>query len=351
MGAQVIRTPSEAASDSPESHISTQRKRITFNFLLGLANNPLAHYEGTAEEIIDDCGDHLDMMVIGAGTGGTITGVAKRLKQRYPNIIIVGVDPVGSILSNFSLKEQQSNLPYQVVGIGYDFIPKVLDRSLIDRWISSNDSDSFEMSRKLIKKEGLLCGGSSGSATWAAIQAIRAYNFHSDPSKRVLIILPDSIRNYMSKFIDSDWMLLHKFISSKVFQQEQNLKHFGNAMKPFELISVPTLRASDSLKNCVKSIKTMGKFPVLESNKILVNLDSLKLFHFILREGKEVAFSTGLERFIDKNFILFTSENDFMDLLTASFANTSIYFSDSDGNAILSADGLVQTINPFSVLQ
>ena len=288
------------------------------------------------------------MIVIGAGTGGTITGIAKRLKERYPNLIVVGVDPIGSILSNTS-KTDQLNIPYQVEGIGYDFIPKVLDRSLIDFWIDTNDSDSFKMSRELIKKEGLLCGGSSGSATWAAIQAIKILNFETDPSKRVLIILPDSVRNYMSKFVSSDWMLLHKFISIEDFQKEQNCKHVTEK-KSFELIPIPTIKSNDSIEKVLKIIKNSGQFPVIESNEIIGNFDSKKLLQNILRDGKEVAFSSNLKRFINKDFMLFTVENDHMAILTASAANIPIYFSDSNGKAILSSDGLVQSLNPFDLI-
>lgn len=312
-------------------------------------NNPLAHYHGTAEEIIKDCGNHLDMVVIGAGTGGTISGIAKRLKERYPNIIVVGVDPIGSMLSNLS-QNNQLNLPYQVEGIGYDFIPKVLDRSLIDLWITTNDMDSFKMSRNLIKKEGLLCGGSSGSATYAAIQAIKAFNFSVDPSKRILIILPDSVRNYMSKFVTSDWMLLHNFTSIEDFQKEEKFIQLTDKKNPFELIPVPTIKSTDSIEGVVKIIKKSGQFPVIESNEIVGNFDSSKLLKTILSEGKKVAFSSNLKRFINKDFMLFTPGNDHMKLLTAYSANIPIYFSDSNGKAILSTDGLVQSLNPFNLI-
>jgi len=174
-------------------------------------NNPLAHYHGTAEEIIEDCKDHLDMAVMGVGTGGTITGVSRRLKEKYPDIIIIGVDPEGSTLAeskdnNLKSDTLHTTQPYLVEGIGYDFIPQVLDYSNIDAWITCKDSDSFGMARKLISREGILCGGSSGSAVWAALKAIKQFNFSNDPSKRILVILPDSVRNYMSKFLCDEWM-------------------------------------------------------------------------------------------------------------------------------------------------
>jgi len=136
------------------------------------------------------------MIVVSAGTGGTITGIARKFKERCPNCIVVGVDPHGSILAEpETLNGSVSS--YKVEGIGYDFIPNVLERSLIDRWVKSNDKDSFTIARRLIREEGLLCGGSSGTAMWAALQVAKELG----PGKRCVVILPDSVRNYMTKFL------------------------------------------------------------------------------------------------------------------------------------------------------
>ena len=143
------------------------------------------------------------MVVMGVGTGGTITGVAKRLKEHNPEIQIVGVDPYGSILGGGT--EVHS---YKVEGIGYDFFPDVLDNNLVDQYIKVNDEDSFKTAKDLIKKEGLFIGGSSGSAVWAGLQAAKKLN----KNQNCLIILPDSIRNYLSGFIDDLWMKENDFI-------------------------------------------------------------------------------------------------------------------------------------------
>lgn len=209
LGATIYRTPTEAAWDDPESHISLARKlckELPNAYILDqYANpaNPETHYYGTAQEIIDDFGKNLDMIVIGVGTGGTITGIAKRLKEVNPSINIIGVDPEGSILGGG--KEIK---PYHVEGIGYDFFPEVLDNSLIDRYIKTNDYDSFHMARRLIREEGLLVGGSSGAAMWAAVQAATVLH----EGQKCLIILPDSIRNYISKYANDNWMKEQGFI-------------------------------------------------------------------------------------------------------------------------------------------
>lgn len=212
LGAKIYRTPTEAAWNDPESHISLAiklNKEIPNSFILDQYSNPQnpgVHYETTAQEILDDMGSDLDMVVMTAGTGGTITGVAKRLKEINPKIQIIGVDPYGSILGGGT--EIKS---YLVEGIGYDFIPKVLDNSLVDKYVKINDKDSFLMARRLIREEGLLVGGSSGSAVWAALQVAK----HLNKGQRCLVILPDSIRNYLTKFVDDRWMVEHDFLEKK----------------------------------------------------------------------------------------------------------------------------------------
>ena len=208
LGAEIVRTPTEAAWDDPESHISVSKKlndEIPNSHVLDQYSNPSnpnAHYDGTAQEILDDFGKEINMIVIVAGTAGSITGVAKRLKEEIPGVIIVGADPIGSILGGGAKVE-----PYLIEGIGYDFIPDVLDNDLVDEYIKTNDEESFLMARRLIKEEGLLCGGSSGSAMVAALQTAIAL----DKGEKCLVLLPDSIRNYMSKFPNDDWMKKNGF--------------------------------------------------------------------------------------------------------------------------------------------
>lgn len=203
LGAKIIRTPSSAASHDPESHISVAKKlekEIPGAHILDqYANpaNPQAHYEGTAEEILKDLNNQVDMIVAGAGTGGTLTGLAKKIKPICPHCEIVGVDPVGSLLAG-----EEPIKPYEVEGIGYDFVPDVLDRSLVDKWVKTNDKDSFLASKEVILKEGILCGGSSGSALYAGLQSAKRLK----KGQNCVIIIPDGIRNYMSKFLNETWM-------------------------------------------------------------------------------------------------------------------------------------------------
>lgn len=209
LGAKIYRTRTEALSSDPDSHISLAKqlnREIPNSYILDQyanENNPKAHYETTAQEILDDFGNDLHMVVIGVGTGGTITGVAKRLKESIPEIQIIGVDPIGSILGG-----GEEIAPYEVEGIGYDFFPKVLDNTLVSQYIKIDDKNAFLTARRLIREEGLLIGGSSGAAMWAALQAAKTLK----PEQNCLVMMPDSIRNYLSKFPSDDWMKAHHFL-------------------------------------------------------------------------------------------------------------------------------------------
>ncbi|EUC40915.1 hypothetical protein COCMIDRAFT_107544 [Bipolaris oryzae ATCC 44560] len=211
LGAEIIRTPTSAAWDSPESHIGVARRLVkeipNAHILDQYSNvdNPLAHECGTAEEVWAQTEGKVTMLVAGAGTGGTITGLARGLRKHKQDIKIIAADPHGSILAlPESLNEEHVNEGYKVEGIGYDFIPDVLEQKIVDKWYKTDDRSSFQYARRLIAEEGILCGGSSGSAMAAMVEAARDMNLTEDDV--VVVILPDSIRSYLSKFVDDDWL-------------------------------------------------------------------------------------------------------------------------------------------------
>ncbi|KAK4548361.1 hypothetical protein LTR36_010231 [Oleoguttula mirabilis] len=215
LGAEIIRTPTSAAWDSPESHIGVARrleKEIPGGVILDQysnPNNPLAHELGTAKEIVDQMEKiegRLAAVVAGAGTGGTITGLSRGIRKAHGDKVkIIAADPQGSILAvPATLNDEFKDKAYKVEGIGYDFIPEVLVQKEVDTWYKTDDRESFYWARRLIREEGLLVGGSSGSAMTACVKAIREMNLGKDDS--VVVILPDSIRSYLSKFVDDDWL-------------------------------------------------------------------------------------------------------------------------------------------------
>jgi cystathionine beta-synthase len=263
LGAEIIRTPTEAAWDAPESHIGVakQLREILPNAHIldqySNPDNPLAHYHGTGEEIVQQTGGKLDFCVLTAGTGGTITGVAKKLKEKVKGVKIVGVDPVGSILAG-----PAPIASYKVEGIGYDFIPKVLDRSLVDEWVKTEDRQSFLMARRLIRQEGMLCGGSSGSVVWAAREIAKKHG----PGKRIVVILPDSVRNYMTKFIDPQWMKENGFTESA---WESN--SIGDTLRQLPRRKVVVCSSADTVADSVMSMKEHGisQLPVVDDGKLV----------------------------------------------------------------------------------
>ncbi|KAK5119574.1 hypothetical protein LTR85_007402 [Meristemomyces frigidus] len=215
LGAEIIRTPTSAAWDSPESHIGVARrleKEIPGGVILDQysnPNNPLAHELGTAKEIVDQMEKiegRLAAVVAGAGTGGTITGLSRGIRKAHGDKVkIIAADPQGSILAvPATLNDEFKDKAYKVEGIGYDFIPDVLVQKEVDTWYKTDDRESFYWARRLIREEGLLVGGSSGSAMTACMKAIQEMSLGAEDS--VVVILPDSIRSYLSKFVDDDWL-------------------------------------------------------------------------------------------------------------------------------------------------
>ncbi|KAK9473806.1 pyridoxal phosphate-dependent enzyme, beta subunit, partial [Dipodascopsis tothii] len=229
LGAEVIRTPTEAKFSDPDSHLevakrivaewpkhANERDGTTVNHTrcvlldqYGNSNNPDAHYHGTAEEIWRQTGGRVTAVVAGAGTGGTITGLARGLAERNPAVRVVGVDPVGSILAQPEALNSAGVGTYHVEGIGYDFVPDVLERARVHAWVKTTDDESFAYARRLIREEGILVGGSSGSALAGAVRAARELGL--GPADVVVVVFPDSIRSYLSKFASDEWMAEHGF--------------------------------------------------------------------------------------------------------------------------------------------
>ena len=223
LGSTVIRTPTEYARDHLYGYIGIA---VTLKEKLGErchmlnqyvnTGNGVSHYAETGQEIWDQTEGKVDVVVIGAGTGGTITGIARRLKELNPKIVIVGVDPPGSVLSIPESLNEQFPGPVggqQTEGIGYDFIPRNLDRTIVDEWIKGPDKESFIMARRLMREEGLMAGGSSGTAMYAAVKYCQEKKLGKD--KIVVVVMPDNIRNYLSKHLNADWMYERGYMSEQ----------------------------------------------------------------------------------------------------------------------------------------
>jgi hypothetical protein len=296
LGAIVHMTPGEVGYDDPKNCILLAKDLKTKydggTILNQYTNpkNPISHHK-TAQEILRDCENRVDVIIAGTGTGGTITGISETFRGLKMSTKIIGVDPTGSILAD---PEKLKPKPYAVEGIGYDFVPQVLDRSIVDHWISVDDKESFLMAKRLIREEGLLVGGSSGSAVAGALKAIQEFPELNLKGKRIVIILPDSIRNYLFKFISDEWMISKGFLGPPKCPKSKNLDlHLRGPLKVLRRkeimkedgLSFPILVDSENNDGNIVGLvdaviylksKISGNNPVIKKNFIIVEEEASK---------------------------------------------------------------------------
>jgi cystathionine beta-synthase len=209
-GAEVVVCPTAVAPDHPDSYYSTSDRLMRETEgawkpnQYANVNNPLSHYETTGPEIWAQTEGRITHFVTGMGTGGTISGVGRYLKEQNAQVQVVGADPAGSVYSG------GSGRPYLVEGVGEDFWPDTYDRDIADRIIEVSDGDSFSMTRRLAREDGLLVGGSSGMAAFAAIQLAHELD---DPNAVIVVLLPDSGRGYLTKVFNDDWLARFGFLA------------------------------------------------------------------------------------------------------------------------------------------
>jgi len=249
-GAEVVITPTAVAPESPESYYRVA-DRLTeeipgafqpnqyFN-----QENPAAHYETTGPEIWEQTGGAIDVLVAGVGTGGTITGAARFLKERKPGLTVVGADPEGSLYSGDTPR------PYLVEGIGEDFWPETFDPSVVDRWVRVSDADSFRLARAVTRQEGILVGGSSGTALYAALEVAREL----DESKTIVVIFPDTGRNYLSKLYSDSWLLQYGMLERpEIVRVEEVL-----SAKHGDVPAMVTVSAHDKVRQAIDALQEYG---------------------------------------------------------------------------------------------
>ena len=264
-GAEVVICPTAVEPDSPESYYSVS-DRLAEEIPGGFkpnqyANmaNPQAHYETTGPEIWEQTGGELDAVVISLGTGGTVSGVARYLKEQKPDLVIVGADPEGSIYS-----QPDDVHPYMVEGIGEDFYPTTMDLSLIDEFVTVSDRDSFVTARRMAREEGLLVGGSGGTAVWATLETARKYG----PEATILTIIPDGGRAYLSKFYDDNYMLEYGFLERTAPSPtvDEVLRH--TRREHTELPELITIEASHKVGEAIDLMQrySISQLPVVRTS-------------------------------------------------------------------------------------
>lgn len=269
-GAEVVVTPTNVPPDSPESYNGVADRLAREipgawrpNQFTNLAN-PEIHYRTTGPEIWDQTEGKVTIFVSGVGTGGTISGVARYLKERNPEIKVVGADPEGSVLSGGCPK------PWKVEGIGEDFVPKTFNSQLVDDWVRIPDNESFRVARDLARKEGILAGGSSGTNVAAALR----YAQRLTAKDLVVTIVCDTGRNYLSKFLDDAWLA-----ENHLLWDEQPAHTIGDLLRlrgPRQLASIGPEATADAAINQLQSA-SISQLPVLQDGKPVGSIQEVTL--------------------------------------------------------------------------
>lgn len=342
-GAKVVITPTAVAPEDPRSYYCTAARIVKETPNSFYANqyhnpkNPETHYQWTGPEIWKQVGDQINSVVMGMGTGGTISGIGKYLKEKNPKIKIIGVDPEGSLYTEYfrtgKLGEART---YLTEGIGEDFLPSTMDFKFVDEVVQVSDFESLNTTRKMLVREGIYSGPSSGAAVAGAIKYASAL----EKPENILIILPDSGNRYLSKVYSDDWMRENMMLDTLGFGViEEVLDHKKNR-------EVITVAPNESLESVIRKMKTYGisQFPVLEGNNpmgIIGESDLVQPFF----EGK-VKGTDEIRQFVRTNFSKLTPK-DPVDKLTQVFesGNSCVVMSEGKFVGILTKIDLVSYLS------
>lgn len=311
-GAKVVVTPTAVEPEDPRSYYQVSRRlgretpnAVYLNQYDNLSNRE-CHYAMTGPEILKQMPE-IDVFVAGIGTGGTICGVGKYLKEHKPSVQILAVDPVGSIVYDYFKTGKMQTLPktYKIEGIGEDFIPKNYDLSVIDDMIQVEDKESFLMTRDLLTKEGLYSGISSGSAVIGAIKWVKQQGSKLD-GKNVLIVLPDSGNRYLSKAFDDDWMREAGFLERASMGMVSDLLR---ATKP-TLGGIIMARQTDKVSTLIEKLREQGfsQFPVTDDAGWIKGVVNEGALLSALYEGRVKPGDT-IERLVDASVEFVTPED------------------------------------------
>ncbi len=338
-GARVVVTPTAVEPDDPRSYYSVANRLVEETPNAILANqyhnpvNPQSHYDSTGPELWQQTAGKITHFIAGMGTGGTITGVGRFLKEQNPDVKIIGVDPIGSVLYDLHRTGKMPKAEsYKVEGIGEDFLPSTTDLSVVDEIVQVNDRESFLMTRRLVREEGIFAGGSCGAAVAGAIKYIRSHNLTADDV--VVVLLPDSGSRYLSKVFDDDWMRENGFLERSWVEYRavdiQNTKQDGDVI---------TAKPTDLMRDVVARLKAnnVSQLPVVDENGRLVGIvtEIDLLNHMLLTDHQHHNSDETIASIINRN-VPVVRPNTPLETLMALFSSQSA--------VVIATEGKVQGI-------
>jgi cystathionine beta-synthase len=327
-GARVVVCPTAVEPEDPRSYYSVSRRLAEETPNSFYANqyhnpaNPEAHYLSTGPEIWEQCGEELDVFVAGMGTGGTVSGIGKYLKEKKPGIQIVGVDPVGSLYYDF-VKTGRLTKPfsYKVEGIGEDFLPSTMDLKILDDVVRVDDKECFLMTRDLVRLEGLFVGGSSGAVVAGAIK----YAKKQSKPMNMLLLLADSAQKYLSKIFNDNWMRENGFL-----EEEPGLGIVRELLAA-KSSNVVTASASMKVRDAIATLKSLGisQLPVVEGGKLVGLVHEVDLLRHLV-SGQGTLDST-IEGLIESDYATVTPDTK-IELLQGVLSEAKIALVLESGN-------------------
>lgn len=307
-GAKVVITPTDVAADDPRSYYKVSERLVRETENSCYANqyhnpsNPKAHYLSTGPELWDQLDGNIDVFIAGVGTGGTIAGTGRYLKEQKENVQIVGIDPVGSLYYDYFYSGVETQ-PYTYVleGIGEDFMPSTMDFQYVDDMVRVHDQECFEMTRRLVREEGIFAGASCGAAVVGALKYLRR---HDREGMIAVVILPDSGRNYLSKVFNDKWMEENGFMDAP-----ENIGVVGDIIKKKgKSRALLSLSSDTKVHDAITLLKKNGisQAPVIKEGKLLGLLTERQL----LERTQKGRVDECVEDCIDLNFCVVHDHTD-----------------------------------------
>ncbi|MGD8863820.1 MAG: cystathionine beta-synthase [Myxococcales bacterium] len=339
-GARVVVCPTAVEPDDPRSYYSVAKGIAAETPNCFYANqyhnpdNPGGHYRSTGPEIWEDTGGQIDVFVAGMGTGGTMAGVGRYLKEHKPEVQLVGVDPVGSLYYDYIKSQRLTQaFTYKVEGIGEDFLPSTFDPSLIDDIVRVDDRECFMTTRELVRLEGLYCGGSSGAAVAGAVKYAR----QRGEKLNIVVLLPDGAAKYLSKIFNDEWMREHGFLL------DEGLGTVGELLKQKPPSEILCARADDRVRDVIQTLKDHGisQIPVLKDGKLIGIVSEVSLLRHLA--SGEQSVSGAVEELVESDYAT-VSQNTSIEQVQALLADARMA-------VVMDGESIVGVITKIDVIE